>query len=74
MFSGWWKSSIHPRYTTFTIPQPKQKANVIKDNNVFITGVVNNFWINLSFGGNCPPTPPKSHHFALSEKYVLMLA
>ena len=23
--------------------------------------------------GNCPPTPPLSQHFALSEKYVLML-
>ena len=26
------------------------------------------------FLGNCPPTPPLSQHFALSEKQVLMLA
>ena len=26
------------------------------------------------FLGNCPPTPPLSHHFALSETEVLMLA
>ena len=26
------------------------------------------------FLGNCPPTPPLNQHFALSEKYVLMLA
>ena len=26
------------------------------------------------FLGNCPPTPPLSHHFALSEKKLLMLA
>ena len=25
------------------------------------------------FLGNCPPTPPLSQHFALSEKQVLML-
>ena len=24
--------------------------------------------------GNCPPTPPLSHHFALNETTVLMLA
>ena len=28
----------------------------------------------LGFLGNCPPTPPLSHHFALSENQVLMLA
>ena len=28
----------------------------------------------LTFLGNCPPTPPLSHHFALSLKQVLMLA
>ena len=27
-----------------------------------------------SFPGSCPPTPPLSQHFALSEKWVLMLA
>ena len=26
------------------------------------------------FQGNYPPIPPLSHHFALSEKKVLMLA
>ena len=26
------------------------------------------------FPGNCPPTPPLSHHFILSEKYVVILA
>ena len=26
------------------------------------------------FLGNCPPTPPLSHHFAQSEKHGLMLA
>ena len=26
------------------------------------------------FLGNYPPTPPLSQHFALSEKYVIMLA
>ena len=25
------------------------------------------------FLGNCPPTPPLTQHFALSEKYVIML-
>ena len=30
--------------------------------------------INLGFPGNCPPTPPLSQHFSLSEKLVLMLA
>ena len=33
--------------------------------NVFLP---KNLWINLGFLGNCPPTPPLSHHFALSEK------
>ena len=28
----------------------------------------------LRFLGNCPPTPPLSQRFALSEKLVLMLA
>ena len=28
----------------------------------------------LYVSGNCPPTPPLSQHFALSEKKVLMLA
>ena len=27
-----------------------------------------------TFLGNCPPTPPLSQHFVLSEKYELMLA
>ena len=26
-----------------------------------------------TFLGNCPPSPPLSQHFALSEKQVLML-
>ena len=33
-----------------------------------------NFSDQLRFPGNCPPTPPLSHHFALSEKQVFMLA
>ena len=32
------------------------------------------FWDQFRFHGNCPPTPPLSHHFPLSEKWVLMLA
>ena len=28
----------------------------------------------LGFWGNCPPTPPLSQHFALSEKQVITLA
>ena len=31
-------------------------------------------WSDKTFLGNCPPTPPASQHFALSEKQVLMLA
>ena len=30
--------------------------------------------VQFRFLGNCPPTPPLSHHFAQSENYVLMLA
>ena len=30
-------------------------------------------WGHYTFLGNCPPTPPLSQHFALSEKQVLML-
>ena len=26
------------------------------------------FWDHKTFLGNCPPTPPLSQHFALSEK------
>ena len=33
-----------------------------------------NFSDQLRFPGNCPPTPPLSHHFALSEKQLFMLA
>ena len=29
--------------------------------------------IHIRFLGNCPPTPPLSQNFALSEKQVLML-
>ena len=28
----------------------------------------------FTFLGNCPPTPPLNHHFAVREKWVLMLA
>ena len=31
-------------------------------------------WDHCTFLGICPPTPPLSQHFALSEKWVLMLA
>ena len=30
--------------------------------------------LEFRFLGNCPPTPPLSHHFTLSENQVLMLA
>ena len=32
------------------------------------------FWDHKTFLGNCLPTPPLSQHFALSEKYVSMVA
>ena len=32
------------------------------------------FLDHCTFLGNCPPTPPLSQHFAVREKYVLMLA
>ena len=31
-------------------------------------------WNHYTLLGICPPTPPLSQHFVLSEKWVLMLA
>ena len=38
----------------------------------YLKGVVE-IWDHYTFLGNCPPTPPLSQHFALSDKQVLML-
>ena len=32
------------------------------------------FWVYYTFPGQSPPTSPLTQHFALSEKYALMLA
>ena len=35
---------------------------------------INKIGDQFKFLGNCPPTPPLTQHFALSEKQVIMLA
>ena len=40
----------------------------------FFSGCRHVFLDQFRFLGNCPTTPPLSHHFVLSEKKVLTLA
>ena len=53
-------------WTQKTWPFPLNR--VVHSIEVTNTKITWTFWINLGFFGNCPPTPPLSHHFSLSER------
>ena len=54
------------------------KFNVVPIPRLYMLQIKINFRLKFldyyTFLGNCPPTPPLSQHFTLSEKKVLMLA
>ena len=59
---GFWETAHLP--LPLPLPSAKKPAQDSQNDN----------WDQFRFLGNCPPTPPLSTHFALSEKQMIMLA